>query len=289
MKMKTASAISTGLHIAVLAWATFSFTGKTFEATPPESLPIDLVSEKQFSEITKGVKDAPKPKPEEKPKPLVEKKSEEPKKPIDEAKPKIDEKKEVAINKETKSEPPPEPDPIKEKLEKPQPEKPKEAAKAEPKPLPPHRPPRPKKDEPKFNADKIAALLDKRDPTRNAATGAELNTKPTLGMAVGSAARLSQSEIDALRRRITSCWTIPAGAENAADLKVVFRVMFRRDGTIERGPDAVEGSASPFGPAFADSGRRAILQCQPYTMLRPDTYDNWKDIEIQFSPRDMFP
>ena len=46
--------------------------------------------------------------------------------------------------------------------------------------------------------------------------------------------------------------------------------------------------ASPFGPVFAESGKRAILQCQPYTMLNPAHYDNWKDIEIEFSPRDMF-
>ncbi len=288
MKMRTASVISTGLHIAVLAWATFSFTGKTFEATPQDSLPVDLISDKEFSEITKGVKDAPKPKPEEKPKPLVEKKAEEPQKPIEEAKPKIDEKKDVALNKDMKSEPPAEPDPIKEKLDKPQPEKPKEAAKAEPNPLPPHRPPRPKKDEPKFDADKIAALLDKRDPTRRAISGQEINDKATLGTAAGSSARLSASEIDALRQCIIGKWLIPSGAEDAANLKVVFRVIFRRDGNIERGPDVVQGTASSFGPAFAESGKRAILQCQPYTMLKPEHYDRWKDLEIAFSPSDMY-
>ena len=43
--MRTASAISTGLHAAVLLWALVSFSGKTFEATPAESLPVDLVSD----------------------------------------------------------------------------------------------------------------------------------------------------------------------------------------------------------------------------------------------------
>ena len=38
MQMKTASAISTGLHVLVLAWATLSFSGKPFEVTPAESL-----------------------------------------------------------------------------------------------------------------------------------------------------------------------------------------------------------------------------------------------------------
>jgi len=70
MQMRVASAISTGLHAAVLLWALVSFTGKTFEVTPAESLPVDLVSDKEFSEMTKGVKQAPKL---EKPKALVEK------------------------------------------------------------------------------------------------------------------------------------------------------------------------------------------------------------------------
>src|SRR4029450_2093008 len=71
--MRKATAISAGLHAAVLLWATLSFSGKTFDVTPAESLPVDLISEKDFSEMTKGVKDAPKV---EMPKPLGEKKGE---------------------------------------------------------------------------------------------------------------------------------------------------------------------------------------------------------------------
>jgi outer membrane biosynthesis protein TonB len=280
MQMRVASAISTGLHAAVLLWALVSFSGKTFEVTPAESLPVDLVSEKDFSQMTQGVKKAPKL---EMPKPLVEKKGDP--KPIEDPAPKVTEKPEVkaTAQKTPEPQPLPKPDPIAEKLKKQDEQK---QAKAEPQPLPPKKPVR---QQPKFDADKIAALLDKRDPQRQAAVGAELNTAPGLGAAHGTAAHLSQSEIAALRKRITDCWTVPAGAAGADNLKVVFRVMFRRDGTIERGPDAVEGSASPYGPSFAESGKRAILQCQPYTMLHQETYDSWKDIEIEFTPRDMYP
>ena len=106
MQMKTASAISVGLHVAVLAWATLSFAGKSFEAPSPDPLPVDLISDKQFSELTKGMKDAPKPL--EKPKPVVEKKAEEVK-PIEELKPKVSEKKEIAPTQEKA--PPPQPQP----------------------------------------------------------------------------------------------------------------------------------------------------------------------------------
>ncbi len=280
MQMRVASAISTGLHAAVLLWALVSFSGKTFEVTPAESLPVDLVSVKDFSAMTQGVKKAPKI---DMPKPLVEKKGDP--KPVEDPAPKVTEKPEVkaTAQKTPEPQPLPKPDPIAEKLKKQDEQK---QAKAEPQPLPPKKPVR---QQPKFDADKIAALLDKRDPQRHAAVGAELNSVPGLGAAHGTAAKLSQSEIAALRKRITDCWTVPAGAAGADNLKVVFRVIFRRDGTIERGPDAVEGSASPYGPSFAESGKRAILQCQPYTMLHQETYDSWKDIEIEFSPRDMYP
>ena len=157
--MRKATAISVGLHAAVLLWATFSFSGKMFDVTPAESLPVDLVSEKDFSEMTKGVKDAPKV---ETPKPLVEKKAEEPPKPVEDSKAKITEKKEVQAAKEMAPQPepqPPKPDPIADKIK--QPDEPKQQTNVE-QPLPPKKPPQ--KQQPKFDADKIAALLDKRDP-----------------------------------------------------------------------------------------------------------------------------
>jgi len=302
MQMKTASILSTGLHAAVLLFAVVSFSGKSLEATPAESLPIDLVSDKEFSEITKGVKDAPKPV--DKPKPLVEKIANEAK-PVEEAKPKVvDKKPEVQATQQKQAPPPPEPerkpvekketkaaeqppapvakdkaDPIAEQLKQ---------AKAEPMPLPPKKPPLPQKTEPKFDANKIAALLDQRDPRRAAATGSQISDDATLGRVNGAAAQLSQSEIDAFRRRITDCWSPPVGLDSAQELVVVFRVQFNENGSVARGPDLVSAKHSPVGPAFAESAKRAILQCQPYTMLRKETYNNWKDMELAFKPSDMF-
>ena len=141
------------------------FPARPFEATPAESLPVDIVSEKDFSQMTKGVKDAPKPV--EKPKPLVEK-IDEPK-PVEDSKPKVTEKQEIkptaaeARRSRSRS-----PSPIRSPRRSRSSDE-AEAARPRPKPLPPKKPPQ--KQQPKFDADKIAALLDKRDPQRNAATG----------------------------------------------------------------------------------------------------------------------
>jgi colicin import membrane protein len=53
-------------------------------------------------------------------------------------------------------------------------------------------------------------------------------------------------------------------------------------------PQLVAASASQFGPAMAESAKRAILTCQPFTMLRAEHYQQWKDIEITFDPHEMF-
>jgi hypothetical protein len=303
--MRKATVISAGLHAAVMLWATVSFSSRSMDATPTESLPVDIVTDSQFTQLTKGAKDAEK-KPDLKP--LVEKVAPE-EKTADEVKPKVTAKQEVQATKpkEATPTPPPEPkpaekketkaaekpvpvaekkaDPIAEELKK---ESSKKEAKVEPKPLPPKKPPVPHKKEPEFDPAKIAALLDQRDAARHAATGATLNQQASLGRANGSAAKLSANEIEAFRRKVSECWQPPLGADGSQDIQVVFRVMFNPDGTVKRGPDLVEAAASPLGPIFAESARRALLQCQPYTMLRKETYDQWKDLEPVFSLRDMF-
>jgi outer membrane biosynthesis protein TonB len=282
MEFRSATAISGGLHAAVLLWAMISFSGHRLEATPVDSLPVDLVSEKQFSELTKGIKDAPKPV--EKPKPLVEKKDEPKPKPVEDVKPKLTEKKEL----QPAADKPPEPksDPIAEKLKDEKKEEKKQEAKAEPKPLPPKRPER--KPQPKFNPDKIAALLDKREPRRTAATGENLNSTPTLGTAMGNASKLSQSEIDALRARLMALWNPPVGIQNPEEFVVRIRIQIGRDGRLTAPPVVLTSGQGQVYLAARDSAVRAVFRAQPFDMLRPEHYDTWKDIEVTFDPRDMF-
>ena len=282
MQMRTASAISTGLHVGVLLWATLSFTGETFHVTPAQSLPVDLVSEKQFSELTKGIKEAKKPAP--KPKPLVEKKAETVKPPED-LKAKITEKKEIKATAAKVPEPPPEPkpDPIAQKLKQQTEHK---EAKAQPTPLPPRRPHI--RRQPKFNADKIAALIDKREPERLAATGAELNSTPSLGTAMGNAARLSQSELDALRARLMALWNPPVGIQDPQDYVIRIRIRLDRSGRLVAPPAVLTSGKGHLFDSARDSAVRAVFRGQPFDMLKPEHYDVWKDIEVTFDPRDMF-
>ena len=54
-EMKTGLAISALVHAALLLWGLISFAAKPLEAKPNDALPVDIISDKQFSEMTRGV------------------------------------------------------------------------------------------------------------------------------------------------------------------------------------------------------------------------------------------
>jgi len=272
-------------------------------------IPVTIVTDADISRAALGQQNAP---PAPKPKPLVDKIGDP--KPAQQLAPKIIEKPEITTSttlpvpqpkpepkQEAKSEPKPDPKPE----PKPKPD-PKAAEKENKKPdnfkpdqiadllnkKDPQKPPKPQDkpvpDAPKYDAGQIAQLLDHREPQRQAAAGAAVNTSPNLGaMNAPADAQLSQSEIDALRERIRECWSPPAGVDATSNVFVTLRVLFKPDGSLSQAPVVVAGSASALGPALAESGKRALLQCQPFTMLKPEHYAQWKDIQVNFSPRDL--
>ena len=306
--MRTGLTISVVGHTAMLVWGLVTFAAKPLEAVPVDSLPIDIISDAEFSQMTAGAKKAP-PKPE--PKRLVEKIAES--KPVETTTAKVTDKPEIVTASaepnapvpemkipEPKPAPPPEArkeferkepekkpaeakaDPIDEVLKKEPPKKP-EPKKAEV-PKPPVKPERP---QPKFDANRIAALLDKRDPQRSATTGAILSEAPSLGTSTGTAARLSQTEIDALRAQIQACWSPPAGATDGREIIVQVRIMLRPDGSLSAEPSLINSGNNPFFQVAAESAMRAVRRCQPYH-LPIAKYEVWKDVEVTFDPRDMY-
>lgn len=321
--MRKALTISAIGHAVLLLWGMVTFVVKPLEANTAESLPIDVISDAEFSQITAGMKTAKKT---DTPKPLVEKLGEQ--KPVEELtkvdkKPPIqtasaepmpippEPKKPETKPQQAKAEPaPPKPEPEKAKpTEAPQPdpiaeamkkaeeqkkvEEQKKKAEEQKKKLEEQKK---KAEEQKrkeqqqrdaFDPSKIAALLDKQAPRREAATGDTLNQTASLGLASGRAATLSQSEIDALRAQIQACWNPPAGAIDGKELIVQVRLRLRQDGSLQADPTLMNRGSHPFFQVAAESALRAIRRCQPYR-LPVAKYDVWKDVEVTFDPRDMF-
>ena len=304
-------AASVALHLLVLGWGLVSFQSKAFEVTPGESLPVDVISSDQLAKVMAGMKSGKK----ENPKPLVEKVAEA-KPPVEDQVGKISEKPPVVTEAAPKPAPPVEkpvekkPDPPKPVVEnKPEPPKPAEKP-VEKKPEPPKIDPiaealkkEPPKEKPKpvqkaavtpppqeriqerhFDQTKIAALLDKRDPTRNAATGSTLNSNAALGLAKGTAADNSATWGALFRQQVERCWKKPYGGIETRNFVAIFTIKLKSDGTLESTPAPMGGNNSPAFRAYQESAQRGIIACQPYK-LPAAFFEEWKFFEGAFDEK----
>ena len=309
MKVDKTLVASVALHVLVIGWGLVSFSSKAFESVPEESLPVDIISADQLAKVTAGMKSGKK----ENPKPLVEK--------VAEARPaddnpigKISEKPPVV----TDTAPPPQPKPVEKPVEKkPDPPKPvaeskpkeepksiekkpdppkidpiaealkKEEKKPPPKPqvqaaTPPPQPTKPK--ERTFDQTKIAELLDKRDPTRQAMTGDALNSNAALGLAKGKASDNSATWGALFQSQVERCWKKPYGGIESQNPEAAFAIKLKRDGTLEGMPVPEGTPATPYLRVYQESALRAIIECQPYNL--PAAYfEEWKYFAPVFTER----
>ena len=299
MKVKVDKTVlaSVALHVLVLGWAMLSFSTKALEMPAEDSVAVDVIEAKDLSKVMAGMKTGKK----ENPKPLVEKVAEA--KPVDDAVGKITEKAPVV----TETAPPPQPKveekPVEKKpdppkvVEKPKEEpkqvekKPdppkvdpigetlkKEEKKPPPKPVQAAKPPEPAKPkivERHFDQTQIAALLDKRDPTRQAAAGDTMNSNAALGLSKGAAADNSATWGAMFQRQVERCWKKPYGGIESQKPEVAFAIRLKRDGTLEGSPVPEGVPSTPFLRVYQESALRAILECQPYK-LPAALYEEWK-------------
>jgi outer membrane biosynthesis protein TonB len=298
---------SVALHVLVIGWGLVSFSSKAFESHPEESLPVEIISADQLAKVTAGIRTGKK----ENPKPLVEKVAEV-KPPADDQVGKISEKPPVV----TDTAPPPTPveKPAEKKPDPPKPvveNKPKEEPKpTEKKPDPPKidpiaealkkeekkPPPKPQaqaaapqqpakpKAERTFDQSKIAALLDKRDPSRQAVTGDTLNSNAALGLAHGRAADNSATWGAMFKSQVERCWKKPYGGIEAQMVEAEFSIKLKRDGSLEATPLAVGTPQTPYVRVYQESALRAIVDCQPYN-LPAAFFEEWKYFSPVFTER----
>jgi outer membrane biosynthesis protein TonB len=311
VKVDKTLAASIVLHVLVIGWGLVSFSTRAFVMPEEDSIPVDMISADQLAKVTAGMKSGKK----ENPKPLVEKVAEA--KPIDDAMGKITEKAPVVTD--TSPPPPPKPEekPVEKKPDPPKPvveNKPKEEPKQEPKPIekkpdppkvdpiaealkkdekkPPPKPvvqaappqPAKPKTERTFDQSKIAALLDKRDPSRAAVTGDTLNSNAALGLSKGKAADNSATWGALFQSQVERCWKKPYGSIESQSPEAAFAIKLKRDGTLEGMPVPEGTPATPYLRVYQESALRAIIECQTYNL--PAAYfEEWKYFAPVFTER----
>ncbi|MBV9016833.1 MAG: hypothetical protein JO058_14365 [Alphaproteobacteria bacterium] len=101
--------------------------------------------------------------------------------------------------------------------------------------------------------------------------------------------QLTASEMDLLREQLYHCWNVPVGARDAKDLVIEIRVIVGPDGIAQQAT-IVDTSrlGDPVFRAAAESARRTFFapECTPLR-VPSGKYDLWKDMVVDFSPKDL--
>jgi colicin import membrane protein len=302
--MRTGLTISALLHLALLVWLFVTLPSTKIEST--ESMPVDVISDKDLSQIMAGARSGEK---SETPKPIVDKVAPETTQ-VKDPTPKVSDKPEIVP---TASPPPPPapPEPKPEKAEakpdkaQPQPdeiaeaikrdeakkkEEAKKLAEAKKREEAKRREEAKKREQEQFSTTSIESrlqLINRQTPQRQAATGASVNQVASLGDTSGAAPSSSATYFQVLQDRLSTCWNPPLGVAQARDLLVKVKISFKKDGSLAAEPEIVNRSMHPLFQVAAEAALRGIRRCAPYTFMPPAKYDDWAAVEVKFDPSEL--
>ena len=130
-----------------------------------------------------------------------------------------------------------------------------------------------------FNANDIAALLDKAKEESQLVEDQVVKTsnKPSLTL----------SEEDKLKAHIFGCWSIPLGLPFDKDLMVRIKLKLKRDGSISS-TEILDHKNIKEGyyKVLSESALRAVKLCQPLPVPIGD-YERVKELQLNFDAREM--
>jgi hypothetical protein len=116
---------------------------------------------------------------------------------------------------------------------------------------------------------------------------ADAGDKKADGGDAAAKAEVGTDMVTAFRGRIKECSKLPPSLSPSDDLMIKLRVLMTRDGRLAAQPMVKEGTASLKAVDLRDGAIAALAACQPYTMLPPEKYNEWKVIDLTFTPRDF--
>ncbi|MFC3074361.1 TonB C-terminal domain-containing protein [Shinella pollutisoli] len=138
-----------------------------------------------------------------------------------------------------------------------------------------------------FNADEIAALLNKEKASGEGAKSSQ-EQAALGGKKTTSGTKLTMSEMDALRGQIQNNWSIIPGLADAADVRIKVTMQLDQNGDIIGEPEVVAtGGSESARRALAGGAKRAIMKSRPFKGLPPEKYDAWSEVVVNFDPSEM--
>jgi hypothetical protein len=98
---------------------------------------------------------------------------------------------------------------------------------------------------------------------------------------------LATDLVTAFRGHLRTCSRLPASISSADNVRVKLRVIMSPDGRLAAEPDVIEVVSPLKALQLKQAAISALAACQPYTMLPPDRYREWRVLELSFTPQDF--
>jgi hypothetical protein len=267
--IRSGTAVSIITHLAVLTIG-LGFAGvRPFETTPAETIAVDIVSPAEVKQATKET-------PPEKPQPLDVPDLSAKDQPAQSSPPMPPPRQSSQQPGPSTPRPNPKPDPKPDTRQAAAQPQPTEAYQPAPQPASPWLPNLPGAAQPDVS---VRYQVNLGLPTRG--PGDEFDA------AAMSTAKVGTSDIARFRDHLRNCSMLPAGVTPTDHVRIVLRAAFIPDGHLRNAPILIEASASPKGPLLMQAAIKALQQCQPYAVLPADKYDEWKVLDLSFTPQDF--
>jgi hypothetical protein len=101
------------------------------------------------------------------------------------------------------------------------------------------------------------------------------------------AAEITSNIVAEFRRHLKTCSKLPGSIAPTDKIRITLRAVMTLAGKLAAEPILIEASASEKGPALMQSAISALEACQPYAMLPADRYNEWKVLDLSFTPQDF--
>jgi hypothetical protein len=97
-------------------------------------------------------------------------------------------------------------------------------------------------------------------------------------------ANLTADAVAGFASHVQTCWTPAPASIKDANITVFIRVRLKRDGSLAGAPEPLGGSASMQALTLLQNSLNALKSCSAYTALPADKYDEWRVLDLRFTP-----
>lgn len=125
------------------------------------------------------------------------------------------------------------------------------------------------------------------DPDITVKYGVMLGLPGFGGAPASEEANVAKSDIAAFHRHLKTCLKLPANVARNDDAMVKLRAQLSPDGRLVTEPTVIEVRRPAKAALIMQAAKQALEACQPYTMLPADKYNEWKVLDLPFTPQDF--